>query len=200
MSGDPWAHRAEGMRCATCMWHAEKPGGQLGRCRRHAPTMNGYPVVYPTDWCGDHKLDETKLTEQTDELSVAKQIDALRRQRPAATSAITIPGDEPLPTDGRALAEEVIAAGNRTKASMIADFTDNELLTELARRRDIKNFFGIKTVVKPARYGDLMNQIPPDFKVKYSFGGEGRAEPCDGGFVVRTETSHGAVSGPESYP
>lgn len=32
----------------------------VGRCRRHAPTMNGYPVVYETDWCGDHKLDETR--------------------------------------------------------------------------------------------------------------------------------------------
>lgn len=30
----------------------------LGRCRRHAPTMNGYPVVFESDWCGDHKLNE----------------------------------------------------------------------------------------------------------------------------------------------
>lgn len=34
---------------------------KLGRCRRHAPTMSGYPVVFPSDWCGEHKLDETKL-------------------------------------------------------------------------------------------------------------------------------------------
>jgi len=33
----------------------------LGRCRRHAPSMNGYPVVYLDDWCGDHKIDENKL-------------------------------------------------------------------------------------------------------------------------------------------
>jgi hypothetical protein len=33
----------------------------LGRCRRHAPTMSGYPAVFRTDWCGDHKLDENKL-------------------------------------------------------------------------------------------------------------------------------------------
>lgn len=64
---DPWAHRSKGMRCATCMWYAPKVAeGQLlpaplGRCRRHAPTMNGYPAVFPTDWCGDHKLDEAKL-------------------------------------------------------------------------------------------------------------------------------------------
>jgi hypothetical protein len=33
----------------------------LGRCRRHAPTMNGFPAAWSDDWCGDHKLDETKL-------------------------------------------------------------------------------------------------------------------------------------------
>lgn len=58
---DPWAGRATGMKCSTCMWFVEKDGGIVGttvkgRCRRHAPTMNGYPVVFVTDWCGDHKL------------------------------------------------------------------------------------------------------------------------------------------------
>jgi len=31
----------------------------MGRCRRHCPTMGGFPVVFVNDWCGDHKLDET---------------------------------------------------------------------------------------------------------------------------------------------
>ena len=66
---DPWIHRSSNMKCKTCMWYAEKPvvmpnefreESKIGRCRRHAPTMTGYPVVYPDDWCGDHKLDETK--------------------------------------------------------------------------------------------------------------------------------------------
>jgi hypothetical protein len=35
--------------------------GPLGRCRRHAPTLSGWPAVFDVDWCGDHKLDETKL-------------------------------------------------------------------------------------------------------------------------------------------
>lgn len=70
MSEDPWKHRSAGMQCATCMWFVEKvvqdngnPRSEktLGRCRRHAPTMYGYPAVFPTDWCGDHKLDETKI-------------------------------------------------------------------------------------------------------------------------------------------
>lgn len=81
MSQDPWMNRSEKMKCQTCMWFVLKaapvgflktsPGGVveqdmlpadgLGRCRKRAPTMDGYPVVFPTDWCGDHKLDETKL-------------------------------------------------------------------------------------------------------------------------------------------
>jgi hypothetical protein len=38
-----------------------RTGLNLGRCRRHAPTMSGYPAVFENDWCGDHKLDETKV-------------------------------------------------------------------------------------------------------------------------------------------
>lgn len=69
---DPWKHRSAGMLCSTCMWFVPKaPGAKLepgettfrkdvGRCRRHSPTMNGYPVVFVNDWCGDHKLDENK--------------------------------------------------------------------------------------------------------------------------------------------
>ena len=62
---DPWAHRSDGMKCKTCMWFVpksgDKPAYDLGRCRRHAPTMNGYPVVFVNDWCGDHKVDENKI-------------------------------------------------------------------------------------------------------------------------------------------
>ena len=73
---DPWAKRFEGMRCKTCMWFLPKvpfdnlkiEGDKItslpyhvGRCRRHAPTMNGFPVVFVNDWCGDHKLDENTL-------------------------------------------------------------------------------------------------------------------------------------------
>lgn len=57
---DPWRHRSEHMRCISCMWFVTKQGS-VGRCRRHAPIMSGYPVVFNTDWCGDHKLDETKI-------------------------------------------------------------------------------------------------------------------------------------------
>lgn len=65
---DPWAHRSLSMKCSTCMAYVSKvthgPDGgprEIGRCRRHAPTMQGFPAVFPTDWCLDHKFDETKL-------------------------------------------------------------------------------------------------------------------------------------------
>jgi hypothetical protein len=64
---DPWEHRSIHMRCANCMWFVEKATSTpevhahtFGRCRRHAPTLSGYPAVFSTDWCGDHKLDENK--------------------------------------------------------------------------------------------------------------------------------------------
>lgn len=60
---DPWVHRDEKMRCSTCMWFISKSGligSKIGRCRRHSPTLAGYPVVFVGDWCGDHKLDENK--------------------------------------------------------------------------------------------------------------------------------------------
>lgn len=65
---DMWAHRALHMRCATCMWWVEKKQAgvapanvnPLGRCRRHAPTLSGWPAVFGADWCGDHKLDQEK--------------------------------------------------------------------------------------------------------------------------------------------
>ena len=57
---DNWKHRSSAMTCGTCMFFTEKKG-ELGRCRRHAPTMGGWPVVFKSDWCGDHKLDEEKI-------------------------------------------------------------------------------------------------------------------------------------------
>ena len=72
MGQDPWIHRSSKMRCRTCMWFVVKEAdsrpcnpcevpNELGRCRRHAPTMNGYPAVFEQDWCGDHKIDESKV-------------------------------------------------------------------------------------------------------------------------------------------
>ncbi len=64
MSEDPWKHRSVMMKCKTCMWFVFKATTTpttLGRCRRHAPTLSGYPAVFENDWCGDHKIDENKL-------------------------------------------------------------------------------------------------------------------------------------------
>jgi hypothetical protein len=69
LPADPWEHRNKNMRCSTCMWFVLKSSDRistpvdriLGRCRKHAPSMTGYPAVFTNDWCGDHKLDENKL-------------------------------------------------------------------------------------------------------------------------------------------
>ena len=68
---DNWKHRSKKMRCSSCMWFVEKiaenietapaPKNSLGRCRRNAPTMNGFPAVFSDDWCGNHKLNENSL-------------------------------------------------------------------------------------------------------------------------------------------
>jgi hypothetical protein len=69
---DNWKHRSAGMTCGTCVFFVEKrksnpdpeafeDGKLFGRCRKHAPTLNGWPAVFSTDWCGDHKLDENKI-------------------------------------------------------------------------------------------------------------------------------------------
>lgn len=62
---DRWgAGKALNMRCRTCRFWVEKEGlyrdPKLGRCRRHAPTLGGWPAVFEDDWCGDHKLSSEK--------------------------------------------------------------------------------------------------------------------------------------------
>ena len=64
-TGDNWRYRSAGMRCSTCMWFVPKGhDGGFGRCRRHAPTLSGWPAMFALDWCGDHKLDETKIVKR----------------------------------------------------------------------------------------------------------------------------------------
>ena len=64
---DNWKHRSSQMVCNTCMFFVPKlnVGGEeveLGRCRANAPVVQkGWPVVFKTDWCGQHKLDENMV-------------------------------------------------------------------------------------------------------------------------------------------
>lgn len=65
---DPWRDREIQMKCTRCMWFIEKVPTQgptnpriVGRCRRHAPTVGGFPVVYGNDWCGDHRVNEETI-------------------------------------------------------------------------------------------------------------------------------------------
>jgi hypothetical protein len=86
---DPWKHRSSGMPCATCMWFAEKVSENtrsddlFGRCRRHCPTMNGFPAVFGRDWCGDHKPDENKRQAQPEPEYVITEKTGPRRPFPA---------------------------------------------------------------------------------------------------------------------
>ena len=85
---DPWAHRSEGMTCATCMWFVVKMksntqhGTAFGRCRRHSPTLGGYPAVYGIDWCGDHKLDENRIIEDVTKESVVDRPESEPKPEP----------------------------------------------------------------------------------------------------------------------
>ena len=64
---DNWKQRSSGMICKTCMYFVNF------RCRRRAPTMKGYPAVYETDWCGDHKLSKEYMDNNTIRPIAAKQ-------------------------------------------------------------------------------------------------------------------------------
>jgi len=64
-NSDPWKHRSSKMHCSACMWFCPKvkednTESDLGRCRKNAPSMNGFVPVYVTDWCGQHRLDENR--------------------------------------------------------------------------------------------------------------------------------------------
>ena len=85
MNKDCWAGRSTGMKCRTCVFFVDKkkaselhvkdykedkevcevqaydPRGSIGRCRRNAPTMKGFPIVFEQDWCGEHRIDENKI-------------------------------------------------------------------------------------------------------------------------------------------
>lgn len=65
---DNWTNRGTFMRCHTCMWFVQKHTEAIqrvdhliGRCRRNAPTMSGWPVIYSDDWCGQHKINEARV-------------------------------------------------------------------------------------------------------------------------------------------
>ena len=50
------------------MWFVPKESDNrigIGRCRKHAPTLQGWPAVFVGDWCGDHKLDENARAQPT---------------------------------------------------------------------------------------------------------------------------------------
>jgi len=61
---DNWDQRSKGMRWKSCMWYFPMIY-YIARCRKHAHTRGGWPVMFDTDWCGDHKLNELSLSRTT---------------------------------------------------------------------------------------------------------------------------------------
>jgi hypothetical protein len=56
------------MSCKHCIYFVlseiektDRDAGRAGRCRRHSPNINGFPVVFENEWCGDNKFDENKV-------------------------------------------------------------------------------------------------------------------------------------------
>ena len=64
---DNWKHKSKTMICATCMYYENT------RCKRHAPTIKGFPAVFTKDWCGDHKLDKVTILEIEKENELEKE-------------------------------------------------------------------------------------------------------------------------------
>lgn len=52
---DNWNNRAVQFTCKNCLFFVDRGQG-LGRCRKHAPTHDGWPTMYESDWCGDHRI------------------------------------------------------------------------------------------------------------------------------------------------
>jgi len=53
----------------------------LGRCRRHCPTMSGFPVMFETDWCGDHKLESVPLSQEEIKLKATADYDKIMERQ-----------------------------------------------------------------------------------------------------------------------
>lgn len=61
---DKW-DRKTNFGCNSCRYYVPKKcyiNG--GACRRSAPTMTGYPVVFESDWCGEHKLGSNPIRDE----------------------------------------------------------------------------------------------------------------------------------------
>lgn len=61
MKQDNWPSHEQTHTCKFCMWFVNKNQTVLGRCRKRAPTLDGWPAVYESDWCGEHKMDGSHL-------------------------------------------------------------------------------------------------------------------------------------------
>lgn len=78
MKKDYWGNRNYQMTCGRCIYFLLKRS-IIGRCKRHAPTNTGYPVVFVDEpGCGDFKLDEyVKEQEVKEELEATSDAETI---------------------------------------------------------------------------------------------------------------------------
>lgn len=58
---DNWADQST-YNCFTCMHYSNH------RCRHNAPTMQGFPAVYESDVCGEHKMSKAAMAAEEEEV------------------------------------------------------------------------------------------------------------------------------------
>lgn len=69
---DNW-DRKTNFNCDSCMFYVPKleqnpdSNREMGRCRRNAPTLKGFPVVFSSDWCGEHKIGSNPVRDGKEE-------------------------------------------------------------------------------------------------------------------------------------
>ena len=60
------------LKCFNCIFFEGKEDAtgfiQVGRCIRNAPTIRGFPIMLPNQYCGEHRLDENKFVIQETEI------------------------------------------------------------------------------------------------------------------------------------
>ena len=92
---DKW-DRVTDYCCKSCMYYSPKTK-ILGRCKRNAPTMAGFPVVYAeSDWCGEHK----RGTNPTKKAAVKTEIlENAKKNAPSEEIRCMLNNMKPHPTD-----------------------------------------------------------------------------------------------------
>ena len=130
----------------------------IGRCRRHAPTMSGFPVVFDTDWCGDHKLDETRSRESPEGPDPWKHRSAGMRCRTCMFFVEKVPQGEP----GRRLLQIQAQGGHASRVHPTRDVKENNAvpLSEPLKEKVVRRVDNSKVANWTEEEKDLIRTAP----------------------------------------